>query len=147
MEAAGRGRGSLPTPFDTGSTRTYRASKPTPKSVAQRFMNHSSPQRRYWIPNADVFIAPSGDLIVCVELSGMQTDDFEINTEGTKLRITGKRPDSGIATAQDALVHEINAGPFESVLDIPPDFDLWRLSSAYVNGTLRITVPPGPNRS
>jgi HSP20 family molecular chaperone IbpA len=117
------------------------------QTSAQRIMNHSLPQRPYWIPNADVFIAPSGDLIVCVELSGMQTDDFEINTEGTKLRITGKRRDSGIATAQDALVHEINDGPFDSVLDIPPDFDLWRLSSVYVNGTLRITVPPGPNRS
>jgi HSP20 family molecular chaperone IbpA len=117
------------------------------KTVADRITNHSSPQRPYWIPNVDVFIAPSRDLIVCVELSGMQTDDFEINTEGTKLRITGKRPDSGIATAQHALVHEINAGPFDCVLDIPSDFDLWRFSSAYVNGTLRITVPPGPNRS
>ena len=104
-------------------------------------------QRPYWVPNVDAFIALSGELIVCVELSGMERKDFEIKTEGPKLRITGQRPSSGITTARAVLVHEINAGPFESVLEIPPGFDLARASSVYANGALRITVPPVPQPS
>jgi hypothetical protein len=32
-------------------------------------------------------------------------------------------------------------------LDIPPDFDLSRLSSSYINGALRITIPPATKAS
>ncbi len=97
--------------------------------------------RPHWVPNADIFIAPSGDLIVCLELSAMRSSGIELHHEGNKLRITGERPSSGVASAQTVLVHEINEGPFETVIDIPPDFDLPRASAAYLNGTLRITVP------
>ena len=104
-------------------------------------MMYSPKQKPHWIPNIDVFIATSGELIVCVELSGMQRGDFQINGEGNKLRLTGNRPSSGVATAQHVLVHEINCGRFESELDIPPEFDLARTSSVYENGALRITIP------
>jgi HSP20 family molecular chaperone IbpA len=107
-------------------------------------MNRSSGPRPSWVPNADVFIAPSGALILCFELSGIEPGDVKINTEGNRLRVTGERPSSGVATAHTVLVHEINAGPFESFLDLPPGYDLPRASSAFVNGTLRITVPPVP---
>ena len=109
-----------------------------------RITNPSFSQRPYWVPNTDVFIALSGELIVCLELSGMQRNDFEIKIEGPTLRITGKRPSSGITTARAVLVHEINAGPFESVLELPAGFDLARASSVYANGALRITVPQVP---
>lgn len=109
--------------------------------MAPRITNHASAPRPFWVPNTDVFIAPSGELMVCVELSGCQRGDFEITAEGTKLRIFGRRPSSGVATAQTVLVYEINAGPFESVLEIPSTFDLARASSMYLNGALRITVP------
>lgn len=94
-----------------------------------------------WVPNVDIFVAPSGDLMVCVELSGMEHRDFEIKMEGTTLQIRGERASTGLSTAQTVLVHEINAGPFESVIDVPPTFNLARASSVYENGTLRVTVP------
>ncbi len=100
------------------------------------------PRRSHWVPNTDVFINPSGELIVCVELSGMQTNDIAIHPGGSKLRITGDRPSSGAATAQTVLVREINDGPFEMILDLPPAFDLSRASWDYANGALRLSVPP-----
>ena len=38
---------------------------------------------------------------------------------------------------------EINYGPFESVLELPPDsgYDLGQAKAAYLNGFLRIDVP------
>ena len=37
---------------------------------------------------------------------------------------------------------EINYGPFETVLDLPPGYDLGQAKAIYVNGFLRIDVPP-----
>lgn len=131
--------------FDTCSKPIYR--RFNLKRVSNRIVNFFTPEKPHWIPNIDVFIAPSGELVVCVELSGMQRGDFEIITEGTKLRISGRRPSSGLATAHAVLVHEINAGPFESTLEMPAGFDLARASSVFKNGALRITVPPGSKLS
>ncbi len=39
------------------------------------------------------------------------------------------------------LVMEINYGPFESVLELPPGYDLSQAKAAYLNGFLRIDVP------
>jgi HSP20 family molecular chaperone IbpA len=37
---------------------------------------------------------------------------------------------------------EISYGPFETALDLPPGYDLSRAKAMYVNGFLRIDVPP-----
>jgi HSP20 family molecular chaperone IbpA len=114
--------------------------------VGQRINLFPQP-RPFWVPNADIFIAPSGDLIVCLELSAMRSSGIELTADRNQLRITGERPNSGVADAKSVLVHEINAGPFETVIAIPPGFDLPHASAAYMNGTLRITVPALPNPS
>ena len=36
---------------------------------------------------------------------------------------------------------EINYGSFESVLELPPGYDLSQAKAAYLNGFLRIDVP------
>ena len=36
---------------------------------------------------------------------------------------------------------EINYGPFECVIEIPPGYDLSRAKAAYQNGFLRVEVP------
>jgi HSP20 family molecular chaperone IbpA len=36
---------------------------------------------------------------------------------------------------------EINYGPFESALELPPGYDLSQAKAAYLNGFLRIDVP------
>ena len=94
-----------------------------------------------WIPNTNVFIAPSGHLIIQVELSSLRSDDLEITNEGRRLRIAGHRRNSEFATAKDILVHEMQNGPFESVLELPPGFDLAHAKAAYLNGVLTINVP------
>jgi hypothetical protein len=62
------------------------------KPVDSGITNHRFSQRPNWLPNTDAFIALSGELIVCLELSGMQRNDFEINTGGAdKADITHKQ--------------------------------------------------------
>src|SRR5436305_1664949 len=60
---------------------------------------------------------------------------------GNGLMISGQRPDVSRSTKCKFLVMEINYGPFECVIEIPPGYDLGEAKAAYQNGFLRIDVP------
>jgi HSP20 family protein len=96
--------------------------------------------KAHWVPNTDVYVTDSG-LVIKVELAGMRSEHLEITVEGNRLRISGNRPDGCRAAKASFLVMEINYGPFESVLEVPPGYDLSQAKAAYLNGFLRIDVP------
>src|SRR5437870_481119 len=93
-----------------------------------------------WVPNTDVYTTDNG-LVIKVELAGMRSDHLEITVEGNRLRISGTRPDGCRAPKCSFLLMEINYGPFESVLELPPAYDLSQAKASYLNGFLRIDVP------
>jgi len=92
------------------------------------------------VPNTDVYSTDSG-LVIKVELAGMRNEHLEITVEGNRLRISGNRSDGCRAGKCSFLVMEINYGPFESVLELPPGYDLSEAKAVYLNGFLRIDVP------
>src|SRR5436309_537534 len=96
--------------------------------------------RAHWVPNTDVYATDNG-LVVKVELAGMRSEHLEISVEGNRLRISGNRHDGCRASKCSFLVMEINYGPFESELELPPGYDLSQAKAAYLNGFLRIDVP------
>ena len=96
--------------------------------------------RAHWVPNTDVY-ATDNRLVVKVELAGMRSEHLEITVEGTRLRISGNRPDGCRPSRCSFLAMQINYGPFESVLELPPGYDLSQAKAAYLNGFLRIDVP------
>jgi HSP20 family protein len=93
-----------------------------------------------WVPNTDVYATDSG-LVIKVELAGMRSENLEINVEGNRLRISGTRPDGCRAATCNFIVMEINYGAFETVLELPPGYDLSKAKASYLNGFLRIDVP------
>ena len=95
----------------------------------------------HWIPNTDVYSTDNG-LIIKVELAGMRSENLEITVEGNRLRISGDRPDTCRAAKASFLVMEINYGSFESILELPHGYDLGQAKASYLNGFLRIEVPP-----
>jgi HSP20 family protein len=101
----------------------------------------SEPTTGRWAPNTDVY-ATEGGLVVKVELAGMKSDSLDIVVEGSRLRISGVRQDSCRSMQSSFLVMEITYGPFETVLDLPSDYDLSQAKAVYLNGFLRIDVPP-----
>ncbi len=96
--------------------------------------------KAHWVPNTDVYATDNG-LVIKVELAGMRSDNLQITVDGNRLRIEGNRPDGCRAPKASFLVMEINYGPFESVLELPPGYDLINAKAAYLNGFLRIDVP------
>jgi len=94
----------------------------------------------HWAPNTDVYVYDEG-LVIKVELAGMRREDLELTIEGNRLRISGQRPDGCRPPKCKFLVMEIHYGSFESVIELPPGYDLSQAKAAYQNGFLRIDVP------
>ena len=101
---------------------------------------HRDAASGHWVPNTDVYSTDTG-IVVKVELPGMKSENLEITVENNRLRIAGNRPDCCRAPNFSFLVMEISYGPFESVLELPPGYDLSAAKAIYVNGFLRIDVP------
>jgi len=99
-----------------------------------------SSSETYWVPNTDVYVADGG-LVIKVELAGMRREDLELTVDGNRLKISGHRPDGCRAPKCTFLVMEINYGAFESIIELPPGYELSRAKAAYQNGFLRIDVP------
>lgn len=93
-----------------------------------------------WTPNTDVYLADGG-LVIKVELSGMRREDLELTVEGNQLRISGHRHDTCREPKCKFVLMEINYGPFESVIELPPGYDLSNAKASYQNGFLRVDVP------
>ena len=108
---------------------------------ATRSHTTSEPTTGRWTPNTDIYATEAG-LVIKAELAGMKSDSLEITVEGQRLRISGVRPDCCRSPRCSFLVMEISYGPFETALDLPPGYDLGRAKAMYVNGFLRIDVPP-----
>jgi HSP20 family protein len=94
----------------------------------------------HWVPNTDVYVTEEM-LVIKVELAGMRKEDLELTVEGNRLTITGHRPDGCRAPKCKFLVMEISYGSFQSVIELPPGYDLTGAKAAYQNGFLRIDVP------
>jgi HSP20 family protein len=100
----------------------------------------------HWVPNTDVYETESG-IVIKVELAGMRREDLELTIEGNRLKISGQRPDCCRPQSCKFLVMEINYGAFESIIELPNNFDLTHAKAAYQNGFLRVDVPSLPLRS
>jgi len=94
-----------------------------------------------WIPNTDVFVASSGELVVTLELAGLTREDLELSIVGTRLHICGHRRNEDHENVGSYLVMEIANGPFEIAFEIPTQYDLCQARAAYEIGFLRINVP------
>jgi HSP20 family protein len=94
----------------------------------------------HWVPNTDVYVTENA-LVIKVELAGMRKEDLQLTVDGNRLTITGQRPDGCRAPKCKFLVMEINYGSFQSVIELPPGYDLGLAKAAYQNGFLRIDVP------
>ncbi len=106
---------------------------------------HHSAGETHWVPNTDVYVT-EGHLVIKVELAGMRREDLELTIDGKRLMISGQRPDGGRGPKCSFLVMEINYGPFECVIEIPPGYDLTKAKAAYQNGFLRVEVPQAAAR-
>jgi HSP20 family protein len=80
------------------------------------------------------------DLVVITELPGIDRDDVEVQVQGDRIRIAGKK---AIQYQDGASLHrrERIAGTFDRSIAIPVEVDADRVKAEYRNGILALLLP------
>ncbi len=92
-----------------------------------------------WQPDADVF-ETDDEVVVRVELSGVESGDLRVSVEGSEVRVSGVRAPHEGAPVKRLHQMEIASGPFERRVRIPVAFDRDRVSAHLANGFLTVTL-------
>jgi HSP20 family protein len=94
-----------------------------------------------WTPAVDIFEAQNHDLIVKAELPAMKKEDIKVSVEQNVLTLEGERKfDDAVAKDQYHRL-ERGFGAFRRSFTLPATIDAARISAAYVDGVLTITIP------
>jgi len=97
-----------------------------------------------WRPAVNVYRLQGG-LQICVDLAGVDRPMIDLTVERGRLLLRGNRrppePAQGSGQALQILTMEIDCGPFERELTLPPQVDAERVSAEYRNGMLWIHLP------
>lgn len=116
------------------------------REMAGHFMNEHSTRGRVrvhseltWQPPTDV-VETAGEIIVVVDIAGMNGKDISVVTDGRTLRISGTR--RGVSAQGIKQFHklEIRCGPFERTIELPSRVDPSDVSAHYTKGFLQVRV-------
>lgn len=98
--------------------------------------------RRAFRPPFDVY-ETDRQIVIKVEIAGMQDEDFDISLHGRILRISGIRRDSPGKLAYQRM--EVNYGEFRLDIRLPHTVDEAEIEATYDRGFLLVSVPRRPH--
>lgn len=101
------------------------------------FMNVAS---GYWSPPTDIFDTET-EILVIVEIAGMNKKDIELTYDKGFLAISGVRKHICPASVNAIYRMEINSGRFLRKIRIDIDIVVEDIEAEYRDGLLRITIP------
>ena len=93
-----------------------------------------------WTPVSDVF-ETAEQLVLALELPGLEQKQIELRVEGDELVIEGERAIDREGPGERFHRVERSHGRFSRRFRIPAAFDREAVSASYRNGLLRITLP------
>lgn len=99
-----------------------------------------SPAARAWAPRVDVFERDT-DLVVRVDVAGVDPDDIDITIEGRTLTVSGSRSSEERIEERGYHRQEIFAGEFRRTLVLPAGIDADAITANTDNGMLEIVAP------
>ncbi|MCK4234226.1 Hsp20/alpha crystallin family protein [candidate division WOR-3 bacterium] len=98
-------------------------------------------KRGVWMPPCDVY-ETEGNIIILIEIAGINKKDLRITLEGNYLHIKGFREDpSKIDGRRNYYYMELNFGPFERLVFVPCQIKARKVSVEYKQGLLKIILP------
>lgn len=93
-----------------------------------------------WRPSVDVYRVPDGVAVVA-ELPGVDEADLKVVVDNGRLRISGARRVPQVGAGADPLQLEIDYGPFERLVALPPGTQADRITAEFRAGLLTVRVP------
>jgi HSP20 family protein len=95
---------------------------------------------KHFIPTADVF-ARNGDLVVRMDLPGMDPKDIHVKFVEEELTVTGERRFDKEVEEEGYYRKESSYGTFERHISLPKAIKETDIKAEYDNGVLEISVP------
>jgi HSP20 family protein len=95
-----------------------------------------------WVPTADVF-ARGEDLVIRIELAGVDREDIEVTLNDNVLTVSGERSRDLDEEEVSFYVSERYYGVFRRSMTLPSGIDESRISADFDNGLMEITVRGG----
>jgi HSP20 family protein len=99
-----------------------------------------------WRPLTDVYETDK-ELVVRMDVAGMDPTDFDLVLRGRVLTIRGVRRDPMPSARKHFHKMEISLGPFERNVFIPPDVHIGSMEAHYDNGFLVVRITKGARRA
>jgi HSP20 family protein len=96
-----------------------------------------------WQPPVNLY--ETGErFLVCMDLAFVDHSKIDVEVQGNRLRIRGRRPD--ITPTEPVKVHvmEIDHGVFSREVEFPESVDRERIQASYKDGFLWIELPKKP---
>jgi HSP20 family protein len=103
----------------------------------------AGPQAEGFKPAVDI-LEKDGNLILCVELAGVDEKDIDLKLEASVLTIKGERrpePESDKCTWHQV---ESSYGAFSRSFSLPDTVDTEKISANFKNGVLVVSLPQKP---
>lgn len=95
---------------------------------------------KHFIPTADVF-ARDGDLVIRMDLPGMDAKDIHVMFDADDLTVTGERKFDKEVKEEGYYRKESSYGTFERHISLPKGIKESDIKAEYDNGVLEISVP------
>lgn len=116
----------------TTSLRTF-------EDVMNRMFNEPAGVRP-WTPPVDI-VETENELVLTADIPGVKMDDIDIRLEDGTLTISGSRQFE--SEKKEGGYHRIERayGKFQRAFALPDSVDAEKVSAAYDNGVLRVTLP------
>jgi HSP20 family protein len=95
---------------------------------------------KHFMPTADVF-ARNGDMVVKLDLPGVEPKDIHVKLEEGELIVTGERKSDKEVKEEGYYRKESSYGLFERHMSVPKGIKDSEIKAEYVNGVLEISMP------
>lgn len=95
---------------------------------------------KHFIPTADVF-ARNGEMVVKVDLPGVEPKDIHVKLDEGELLITGERKTDKEVKEEGYFRKESSYGFFERRMTVPKGLKETDIKATYADGVLEITLP------
>ncbi len=97
------------------------------------------PSELTWEPPTDV-VETDDEIVVTVDIAGMDGKDMSVVTDGATLRVRGTRRASTTPGVKHFHQLEIRSGPFERAIVLPSRVDPGKVSAQYTRGLLEVRI-------
>lgn len=91
------------------------------------------------MPAVESFVK-GGELVVRVDLPGIDPKHVELAIEGDRLHIKGEREEKTERKERDYLHREVSYGRFDRMVALPPGVEADTIKAAYHEGVLEVTM-------